>query len=57
MSTTTLTPRHQSTGPRHRLGQAPDQHHAREIIHRVRTEKATTNIVPETPEADGRDMA
>ena len=42
MSTTTLTPRHQSTGPRHRLGQAPDQHHAREIIHRVRTEKATT---------------
>lgn len=38
MSTTTLTPRHQSTGPRHRLGQAPDHHHAREIIHRVREE-------------------
>lgn len=30
--------RHQSTTPRHRLGQAPDQHHAREIIHRVREE-------------------
>ena len=43
--------RHQSTTPRHRLGQAPDQHHARAIIHRIRTEGTPRETTKATRDA------